>query len=128
MIAWTTIRQFLVLSLLNGWETRQVDFVLGIIKQHAASRKAGATQAKGKSNKTNPYTWKDVAPRGNDPTTRVFRDKEYMYCPHGHKNKCRLDPVKKDKKQPLKSSMRAMTMVIDDHYEEDETDSEDENI
>ena len=28
VIAWTTIRQFLVLSLLNGWETRQVDFVL----------------------------------------------------------------------------------------------------
>ena len=111
-----------------------------IIKQHADSRKGGATQTKGKSNKTNPYAWKDVAPTGNDPTTRVFNGKDYMYCPHGHKNKwvlskghsgpegCRLDPAKKDKKQPLKSSMRAMTTVIDDHHEEDETDSEDENI
>ena len=28
VIAWTTIRLFLVLALMNGWKTRQVDFVL----------------------------------------------------------------------------------------------------
>jgi hypothetical protein len=28
VISWTTIRLFLVLSILNGWQTRQVDFVL----------------------------------------------------------------------------------------------------
>ena len=60
------------------------------------------------TNNTGDWAWKDVVPTGNDPTTKTFRNQEYIYCPHGHQSKwvlakghlkgCDNDPKRKGMK------------------------------
>jgi hypothetical protein len=100
------------------------------------------------------WAWKMIAPTGNQPKEKTFRNKKYSYCPHhtstkwvlaeSHKHGCKLDPklktgdaapktktssepVQKKTKQALQY-MKALMSIMDDGGAEAEEDEVEEDV
>jgi hypothetical protein len=120
-----------------------------LVKQRKGQEDTDGQPASGKrGSRASEWGWKLIAPTGTQPKTKVFKGKEYIYCPNhpktkwvtaeGHKDGCTLDPKKKAKaavapkekgatKQDLKYA-RALMTVMEKEEADEEVTGEDEDL
>jgi hypothetical protein len=70
--------------------------------QTSTANGANRTTTRPPNQNTGKWAWKDIEPKANDPTWKVFQGKEYVHCPHHattkwvlyakHKDGCTADP------------------------------------
>jgi hypothetical protein len=132
--------------------TAQLETLKASALSKASTGKSVETSDKKRRAKTDkgadPYKWKEEEPKDGE-TTKVFRGKEYVYCPNhvglywvlakGHKDGCTLDPANKkapDKKASNVSKgnskklqyAKALVGVMEDDEDDGDYEMEDENI
>jgi hypothetical protein len=57
-----------------------------VLQAELKGKTTGGSKSKSRPH-NNDFAWKDIAPTGNQPTTKIFRSREYIYCPNHEKTR-----------------------------------------